>query len=111
MVEREKQNGRLSEAMLHDVPDPLTPPPRLLHDVASTGIAELDHTLGGLFWGDNVVFEVADPPAAEPFYRAVASVEEHFDQVRYVTLSGEPTQLCGFGLIHARPGCDAARSC
>ena len=109
MVEREKQKGRLPEAMLHDMPDPPTPTPRLLHDVASTGIAELDHTLGGLFWGDNVVFEVADPPAAEPFYRAVVAVEEHYDQVLYVALSGEPTQLRGFDLIHARPGSELSQ--
>jgi transcriptional regulator with XRE-family HTH domain len=76
----------------------------VLPDVASTGIAELDRALGGLFWGDNVVFEVTDPPAAEPFYRAVAAVEEHYDQHLYVDLSGEPTELHGFDVIDARSG-------
>ena len=95
--------------MLHDVPDLPAPTPWLLHDVASTGIAELDHTLGGLFWGDNVVFEVAGPPAAEPFYRAVAAVEGHYDQVLYVALSGEPTQLRGFDLIDARRGSELSQ--
>ena len=51
--------------MLHYVSDLPAPTPPLLPNVASTGIAELDHGLGGLYWGDNVVFEVADPPAAE----------------------------------------------
>ena len=95
--------------MLHDVPDLPAATPWLLHDVASTGIAELDHTLGGLFWGDNVVFEVAGPPAAEPFYRAVAAVEGHYDQVLYVALSGEPTQLRGFDLIDARRGSELSQ--
>jgi transcriptional regulator with XRE-family HTH domain len=95
--------------MLHDVPDPPTPRPGLLHDVTSTGIAELDHALGGLFWGDNVVFEVADPPAAEPFYRAAAAVEEHYDQRLYVALSGESTELRGFDVIDARPGSELSQ--
>jgi transcriptional regulator with XRE-family HTH domain len=95
--------------MLHDVPDPTTPTPRLVHDVASTGIAELDHALGGLFWGDNVVFEVADPPTAEPFYRAVAAVEQHYDQRLYAALSGEPTENRGFDIIDARPGSELSQ--
>jgi transcriptional regulator with XRE-family HTH domain len=71
-------------------------------DVASTGIAELDEALGGLFWGDNVVFEVVDPPAARPFYRAVADVEGQFDQRLAVSLSdGTPT--FGFEVIDAGP--------
>lgn len=108
-VEREKQNAHLSEAMLHSVPDPPTPTPRPVHDVASTGITELDHALGGLFWGDNVVFEVADPLAAEPFYRAAAAVEEHYDQLLYVALSGEPTEIRGFDVIDACPGSELSQ--
>jgi hypothetical protein len=94
--------------MLHIVPDPPPSTPRLLHDVASTGITELDHALGGLFWGDNVVFEVADPPA-EPFYRAAAAVEEHYDQGVHVALSPEPTQIHGIDVIHARPGSELSQ--
>ena len=60
-------------------------------DVASTGSAELDEALAGLFWGDNVVFEVAQPTASEPFYRAVAVLEEQFDQRLYVSFTGTPT--------------------
>ena len=28
-------------------------------EVAATGVSELDEVLGGLFWGNEVVFEVA----------------------------------------------------
>jgi transcriptional regulator with XRE-family HTH domain len=77
--------------------------PRPFDDVASTGNAELDEVLGGLFWGDNVVFEVPDPPAAAPFYRAVTTVEEQFDQRLYVSLSGERTAATDIDLIDARP--------
>jgi transcriptional regulator with XRE-family HTH domain len=76
----------------------------LLDDVASTGIPELDDALGGLFWGDNVVFEVADPPAAGPFYRAAAAVEGQFDQRLFVSLSDRATAFKGFEVIDARPG-------
>ena len=96
-VQREKQILRLPEAMLRIMSDPPPSTPRLLHDVASTGIAQLDHVLGGLFWGDNVVFEVADPPSAEPFYRAAAAVEEHYDQRVHVALSPESLPI---GLRH-----------
>ena len=93
--------------MLHAVVDGAIPP--LLDDVASTGNAELDDALGGLFWGDNVVFEVADPAAAAPFYRAVAAVEEQFDQHLYVGLSGGRTAPTGFALIDARPNGELAQ--
>src|ERR1051325_474951 len=54
MIEPEKQILRLPKAKLYIVLDPPPSTPRPLHDVASTGITELDHALGGLFWGDNV---------------------------------------------------------
>ena len=76
----------------------------LLDDAASTGIAELDDALSGLFWGDNVVFEVADPSTAGPFYRAVAAVERQFDQRLYVSLSEGRSTLARFEVIDARPG-------
>ena len=77
---------------------------RQLDDVASTGVGELDDALGGLFWGDNVVFEVSDPPAVEPFYSAVAGVDEQYDRRIYVSLSGDRPALPGFDLIEALPG-------
>ena len=73
-----------------------------LDDVGSTGIPGLDDVLGGLFWGDNVVFEVADPRAAEPFYRAVAAAPERYDQRLYVSLSGSRPAVAGFEVIEAR---------
>ena len=95
--------------MLYHMVDPLTPIPGLVPEVASTGVGELDHVLGGLFWGDNVVFEVTDPLAAQPFYRAVAAVEEHYDQRLYVTLSQEPTKIRGFDVLHAGPRSELAQ--
>ena len=83
--------------------------PALPDDVATTGVAELDHALGGLFWGDNVVFEVADPRAAEPFYRAVATVGEHYDQRIYVGLSGGPGPVPGLGVLDAQRRGELAR--
>jgi transcriptional regulator with XRE-family HTH domain len=90
--------------MLHGVAAASEEVHPLVDDVASTGNAGLDDALGGLFWGDNVVFEVAEPPAAAPFYRAVAAVEEQFDQRLYVSLSGGRTPGAGFDLVDARPG-------
>jgi transcriptional regulator with XRE-family HTH domain len=81
----------------------------LLADVASTGIAELDDALGGLFWGDNVVFEVADPPAAEPFYGAVAAAESHYDQRIHVSLSPDRPPPAGFDRIEASRGGELAQ--
>ena len=40
---------------------------------ATSGIADLDRTLGGLFWGDNVVWEVRRHASVEPFVRALVS--------------------------------------
>jgi transcriptional regulator with XRE-family HTH domain len=40
---------------------------------ATSGIADLDRTLGGLFWGDNVVWELRQQASAEPFVRALVS--------------------------------------
>ena len=52
-------------AMLVDAPSE----PRV-----STGLEALDDVLGGLYWGDNVVWQLDRAPV-EPFYRAIASPE------------------------------------
>ena len=78
-------------------------------DAASTGIRELDDALGGLFWGDNVVFEVGDPQRAEPFYRALATAAVPYDQRLYVSLSGDRPPVTGFQLIDARAGDELAQ--
>jgi transcriptional regulator with XRE-family HTH domain len=85
------------------------PSPAALEDVASSGIPALDEALGGLFWGDNVVLEVPEPPVAEPFYRAVATAPEQYDQRLYIGLSGESGPVRGFDLIDARPGGELAQ--
>jgi DNA-binding XRE family transcriptional regulator len=78
-------------------------------DVASTGISVLDDALGGLFWGDNVVFEVPEPAVAGPFYRAVAAVREPYDQRLYVGLSGAPPAAPDLDPIDARSGGELAQ--
>jgi transcriptional regulator with XRE-family HTH domain len=78
-------------------------------DAASTGVAELDHALGGLFWGDNVVLEVAEPAAAEPFYRAVVGVEDQYDQRLYIGLSGNQPPVNELAVIDARADSELAR--
>ena len=52
----------------------------------STGIPELDLILGGLFWGDNVVWEL-DGPQAPPFYAAILG---------YVWVLGRVAYLFGY---------------
>ena len=44
----------------------------------STGLAPLDAVLGGLYWGDNVVWQF-DATPIEPFYRAIAGQSGVFD--------------------------------
>ena len=70
-------------------------------------MAALDDVLGGLFWGDNVVLEVAEPRAADPFYRAVGGGDE-YDQRLYVSLSGDTT-LAGVDPLDARAEGELAR--
>ena len=88
---------------------PATAAPAALDDAASTGVDELDRTLGGLFWGDNVVFEVAEPAAVDPFYRAVGGVEAQYDGRLYVGLAGRPPPVAGFSLVDARAGGELAQ--
>ena len=44
----------------------------------STGLDALDEVLGGLYWGDNVVWRLDRAPL-EPFYRAIASTSGTFE--------------------------------
>jgi transcriptional regulator with XRE-family HTH domain len=50
-----------------------TPEPRV-----STGLDPLDAVLGGLYWGDNVVWQFDGTPV-EPFYRAIANQDGVFE--------------------------------
>ena len=73
-------------------------------EVAGTGVAELDEALGGLFWGDNVVFEVSGGTGAAPFYRAIASSEVAYDRRLLVRLDDAAPMYEGFEVVDAGPG-------
>jgi hypothetical protein len=79
------------------------PPAPLDDGVAATGVAELDNAIGGLFWGDNVVFEVAAGAAAAPFYRAIAASEVAYERRLFVQLEEGSLNYGGFEVIDARP--------
>jgi transcriptional regulator with XRE-family HTH domain len=75
--------------------------------VASTGVADLDRALHGLYWGDNVVFEPDSTDAAQPFFAAVAEHSDVYDHAAYVTLTLDPEVIHrdypSLGVIDARP--------
>src|SRR5262245_4935275 len=75
---------------------------------ATTGVAELDRALNGLYWGDNVVFDAELAADVEPFYAAVAAQAERYEGAAYVALHREPAELAttfpGFDVIDAREG-------
>ena len=74
----------------------------------TTGVPDLDRVLGGLLWGDNVVWEhdLASPPNV--FFAAVAGHAGDYDQALYVTVCDEPAEVSqrypGFEVLDARPG-------
>ncbi len=78
-------------------------------DVAATGVAELDEVLGGLFWGDNVVFDVAESATAEPFYRAAAASGVNYDRRLLVRLENHSPSYDGFDVLDARPASKLAQ--
>ncbi len=55
----------------------------------STGLEPLDSVLGGLYWGDNVVWRL-DGAAVAPFYRSIAAVGDVFDSRTFVSLGSSP---------------------
>jgi transcriptional regulator with XRE-family HTH domain len=59
---------------------------------AGTGVAELDRALGGLYWGDNVVWvwEGGGLSAQELFYDAIARRREDFGRTGYIVASSDP---------------------
>jgi transcriptional regulator with XRE-family HTH domain len=70
----------------------------------STGLDALDVVLGGLYWGDNVVWQL-DGPEAEPFYRSIARHEDVFESKTVVSL-GEIQRyrdIPGMAVIEAGP--------
>jgi transcriptional regulator with XRE-family HTH domain len=73
----------------------------------TTGLPDLDVALGGLKWGDNVVWLV-DGGTAEPFFRSIAGVPGCFDRIVYVAVAREPDAIRadapGADVLDARPG-------
>jgi transcriptional regulator with XRE-family HTH domain len=68
-----------------------------------SGVPSLDHALGGLYWGDNVVWELDEDVSLEPFVAALASKSASFDGMAYVAMTDNsaPPEL---ELIDARDG-------
>lgn len=77
--------------------------PPLDTEVAATGVDALDAALGGLFWGDNVVFAVTEGATAAPFYRAIAASDVAYDHRLLVRLQEQSAAYPGFDVIDARP--------
>jgi transcriptional regulator with XRE-family HTH domain len=76
----------------------------------STGLDSLDAVLGGLYWGDNVVWQFDGTPV-EPFYRAVASQGRVFD-TRIVIAVGDAVNtygVPGLTVLDAAPGGEAVQ--
>jgi len=71
----------------------------------STGIDALDAVLGGLYWGDNVVWQLDGAPV-EPFYRAIARLSDTFDTKTVISLGvdGDALDVEGLAVIRAGPG-------
>jgi|tagenome__1003787_1003787.scaffolds.fasta_scaffold20915950_3 transcriptional regulator with XRE-family HTH domain len=77
---------------------------------ATSGIADLDRTLGGLFWGDNVVWEVRRQGSVDPFVRALVSAGGQAEAFAHVSLTGEATAVAeGNVLIDASADGPCAR--
>ena len=60
---------------------------------ATTGIPELDLALGGLYWGDNVVWELEGSGAVEPFFRAATARADAYHTAAYVTVTRSPDEV------------------
>jgi transcriptional regulator with XRE-family HTH domain len=60
---------------------------------ASTGVAALDSAVGGLYWGDNVVWEIRQAATSAPFYTALAHLPSQTDALCYVSLERDPQAI------------------
>ena len=67
----------------------------MANESAGTGVAELDRALGGLYWGDNVVWvwEGGELSAQGLFYDAIARRREDFGRTGYVVASSDPAEV------------------
>jgi transcriptional regulator with XRE-family HTH domain len=68
----------------------------------STGLDALDGALGGLFWGDNVVWHV-DGVSPELFYRAIARLGDAFESKTSVSIAGTASyrDVPGMAVVNA----------
>jgi len=62
---------------------------------AGTGVPELDRALGGLYWGDNVVWvwEGGGLSSQGLFYDAIAQRREEFGTTGYIVVSSDPAEV------------------
>ena len=85
----------------------------VVQHTGTTGVGELDRALGGLYWGDNVVWDAEAADDVGPFYAAAAAKASEYDAAAYVTLTGEPEAIeaayPGFDVLDARPAGDLAQ--
>jgi transcriptional regulator with XRE-family HTH domain len=68
----------------------------MANESASTGVAELDRALDGLYWGDNVVWvweEGGELSSQGLFYDAIARRREDFGRTGYVVASSDPAEV------------------
>jgi transcriptional regulator with XRE-family HTH domain len=67
----------------------------MANESAGTGVAELDRALGGLYWGDNVVWvwEGGELSTQRLFYDAIAQRREDFGRAGYVVASSDPAEV------------------
>ena len=63
--------------------------PEVATATASTGFPELDRALGGLYWGDNVVWEAEAEDVLDPFYRTIATRSGAYDSAAFVAPAGK----------------------
>src|ERR1700757_3403145 len=71
----------------------------------STGLSALDAVLGGLYRGDNVVWQL-DNVHIEPFYGAIARCADAFDRRTFVSVGddGRTLDMDGLEVMRAGPG-------
>jgi len=77
-------------------------------DTASTGVDGLDRTLGGLLWGDNVVWELERRESPAPFADAILRVRDQFGLTLAVAVQDDPAPIRaahpGIDVVDARRG-------
>jgi transcriptional regulator with XRE-family HTH domain len=60
---------------------------------ASTGYGVLDRLLGGIYWGDNVVWELSSGSTTDQIDAALLRAAEGRQPIAYVTMSRPPSQV------------------